>query len=277
MGATINDVTHDSMRDLLGNVVHDNPGFSIDTNSNDVVMDTSEDPVLKDMMQLAGEQAAETIELVIWGVARAGTNVFFGAAADTSRSDVNDAISLPRQRAITRFLKAQRAKVITEMQSSSIKFGTEAIAAAFIAIGHTNLENDIRDLPGFTAVERYGSMQPLPFEVGRIEDVRYILSPALTVFASAGSASLNGMVTTNGTNVDVYPIIYLGREALGTVALKGSEAITPMVLNPNQPRGGDPAGQRGTVSWKILYAAVILNQSWMARLEVGATDIGAPQ
>lgn len=41
MGATINDVTHDSMRDLLGNVVHDNPGFSIDTNSNDVETDNA--------------------------------------------------------------------------------------------------------------------------------------------------------------------------------------------------------------------------------------------
>lgn len=50
--------------------------------------------------------------------------------------------------------------------------------------------------------------------------------------------------------------------------LAGSNAVTPMVLNPNVPRGGDPLGQRGTVGWKASHAAVILNDAWMHRLEI---------
>ena len=34
----------------------------------DKVMDMAEDPVLKDVSQLCGEQAAETIETLLWGV-----------------------------------------------------------------------------------------------------------------------------------------------------------------------------------------------------------------
>ncbi len=47
----------------------------------DVVNDTSEDPVLKDAAMLCGEQAAETIELITWGVLQSGTNVEIKCAA----------------------------------------------------------------------------------------------------------------------------------------------------------------------------------------------------
>ncbi|KKL70933.1 hypothetical protein LCGC14_2099990, partial [marine sediment metagenome] len=35
----------------------------------------------------------------------------------------------------------------------------------------------------------------------------------------------------------------------------------------------DPLGQRGYVGWKTWHAIVILNQVWMARLEVCVTDL----
>jgi len=234
----------------------------------------AEDPVLKDMAMLAGEQAAETIELVTWGVIRAGTSVYYGATTDTARTDVNDKISLNRQRAITKFLKAQRGKKVTKMVSTSPKYGSEPIDAAFLAFGHTDCEPDIRDLPGFVPVEKYAGMMPLPYEIGKVEDVRYILSPVLEPFLAGGSSTLNGMVAADSTNVDVYPIVYIAKEAYGIVPLKGDGAIEPSVLNPGTRTKSDVLGQRGYVGWKTYYTAVVLNESWMARLEVGVTDIG---
>lgn len=242
------------------------------TELTDVVADTAEDPVLKDMSMLSGEQAAETQEMVLWGVLKAGTNVFYGATADTARTDVNDPISLDRLRKVTRFLKAQRAKHITKMISASPNFSTEPVAASFIAFAHTDCEADIMDLPNFTPIEKYGSMKAFPHEIGKVGDVRFILSPLLDPFTDAGSATLNGMLSS-GTKVDVYPIVFVAQEAYGLVTLKGKDAITPMVLNPNKPRGNDPAGQRGFVSWKTYFTAVILNQAWMARLEVGVSAL----
>lgn len=244
----------------------------------DHVADLNEDPVLTDATKLCGEEAAETLELVTWGVLKAGTTVFYGDSADTSRSDVNDRVSIGRIRAVVRYLKNQRARMITEMLKSSVNFGTQAVAPAFIGFCHTDMESDIQDLPGFVAVENYGAaMKALPNEIGKVESVRFITSPVLDNFESAGSTTLNGMVSTDATNVDVYPLVIVGQESYGLVPLKGKESITITVLNPDKPSKSDPAGQRGFVTWKAWYTAVRLNETWMARVEVGVTDLGSPQ
>ena len=236
----------------------------------DKVADMSEDPVLSDASMLCGEQAGETLEQLIWGILRAGTSVFY--ANGTTRGDVNTAISLDKQRAVTRFLKAQKAKKVTKMVSSSANFDTSAIDAAYIAFAHTNLEADIRDMAGFVPTEKYGQMKALPYEIGKVEDVRYILTPTLTHLGANGNATLNGMLN-DGAKVYVYPVVYIGMDSYGLTTLKGAAAIKPMVLNPGTPRGGDPLGQKGTVGWKTYFKAVVLNQAWMARLEVGASSL----
>jgi len=241
----------------------------------DKVADMNEDPVLSNATMLLGEQAAETKELILWGVLRAGTNVFLsGTGTPTLRAHVNDTITLNLQRAVTRSLKNQRAKTITSMVSASPKFGTEAVAPAFVAFGHTDLEQDIRDMDGFTPTERYGNFSPIsPYEVGKVEGVRYILSPVLVPFLGAGSATLNGMVAADATNVDVYPIIYIAKNSYATVPLKGAGSMSPVVINPGRPSPADPLGQRGYVGWKMYFAALILNEAWISRVEVGVTDL----
>jgi N4-gp56 family major capsid protein len=236
----------------------------------DVVNDLAEDPVLSDASMLCGEQAAETVEVQTWGAIRAGTNVFF--ANGTERVAVNTPISLAKQRAVTRGLKAQRAKKVTAMVGGSPNYSTEPVDAAFIAFAHTDLEADIRDMVGFVPTEKYGSMKALPYEIGKVEDVRYLLSPVLDKFADAGGAA-GAMVSTTGTSADVYPVVYVAKESYGLIPLKGRGAVTPKVLNPDTPRGGDPLGQRGSVGWKTYFVAKILNEAWMARLETAASEL----
>ena len=239
----------------------------------DRVHDLAEDPVLRDMSVLSGEQAAETIEMVTWGVIKGGTNVVYGASADAARSDVNDPVSIEAQRTCTRFLNAQRGRKITSKMSSSVQYGAESVDAAYLAFGHTDLESDVRDMPGFTPTEKYGSMKALPYECGKVEDVRYILTPLLESFKDAGNGTLNGMVSTGGSNADVYPIVMIAKESYGLVPLRGAGAIQPTVLNPGTPSKSDPLGQRGYVGWKTWFVCVVLNQAWMVRMEVGATDL----
>ncbi len=43
-----------------------------------------------------------------------------------------------------------------------------------------------------------------------------------------------------------------------------------MVVNP-KPAAGDPLAQRGSVGWKAMQTAIILNDLWMARAEVAVT------
>ena len=238
----------------------------------DVVEDLAEDPVLQDASMAAGEQAGLTIEMVTYGVLKAGTNVFYANGA--SRSAVNTAISLNKQRAVTRALKRQKATRVTAMLSGSPNFQTIPIEASYIAVAHTDLESDIRNTVGFIPVAKYGTKQPVcAEEIGVIEDVRYVLSPELAPWADAGGAAGSSMLSTSGTNADVYPVLIFGKDAYGTCPLKGAGAITPIVLNPGKADKSDPLGQRGYVSWKTYFAAVILNQSWMARLEVAVTAL----
>lgn len=237
----------------------------------DHVSDMNEDPVLKDASMLCGEQAGETVEMITYGVIKAGTNVQYANGA--ARGDVNTAIELGDLRAAVRTLKSNRGRPVTQMLSGSPMHNTSPIEGGFIAFGHTDFEADVRGLTGFTPVAQYGSRKPLcPEEVGSVESVRIILSPLFTPWADAGGVK-GTMVSTTGTDADVYPMIVIAKEAYGLVPLKGANSMTPMVLNPNTPRGGDPLGQLGTVGWKTYFAATILNEAWMVRIEAAVTDL----
>lgn len=237
----------------------------------DVIEDTHEDPVLNDATEQCGENIGRTIEALTYGVVKAGTNVFYANGA--SRSAVNTAISLNKQRAVTRGLKAQKAMKITKILAPSPDYETRAIEAAYIAVAHTDLESDIRNMAGFVTVAEYGTRKPMcDEEIGSVEDVRYVLSPDLDPFLDAGGAK-GSMVSNGGTSADVYPILYFGKEAFGTVALRGQGAVSPTVIPVGQKTKDDPLGQRGYVGWKTWFTSVRLNEAWMARLEVAVTAL----
>lgn len=238
----------------------------------DKVADLNEDPVLNEMVALCGEQAQKTLERLIWNKIKAGTQVAYANGA--SRAAVNTAISLGDQRKAVRTLQANKARKVTRVLSGSPDYGTTPVEAAYVAFGHTDLAPDIRGMTGFTPVAEYGSMKPLcAEEFGAVEDVRYILSPDLPPFEDAGGAHGGNVLSTSGTSADVYPVVYVGQEAFGVVPLKGMGAITPTVLNPNSRDKADPLGQRGYVGWKTYLQATILNQSWIYRVEAGASEL----
>ena len=237
------------------------------TTITDVVMDTHEDPVLNEAIELLGEQAAQMIEKMRYGVLKAGTNVLYANGA--TRGAVNTAVSVTMQRRATRALKRQNARFITSVVRSTPSYGTEAVAPGFVGLIHPDCEGDVRSMVGFTPAEKYGSMTPWENELGKVEDVRYVTSTIFEPFADAGGAK-GLMLSTTGTLADVYPILYVARDAYGIVALKGQFAITPMVTNP-KPSDSDPLAQRGHAAWKTMQTAVILNDAWLVRGEVAAT------
>lgn len=233
----------------------------------DVVEDTHEDPVLQEATQIMSEQASLTIETVRYNILKAGTNVFY--ANGTQRTDVNTAVTLTLQRQVTTALTRQNAKPITQVLKSTPDYRTEPIEAAFIGLVHPDLETDIRSMTGFISTKQYGTVTPWENEIGSVERVRYLTSTVFTPFADAGGAK-GAMRSTTGTSADVYPILYIARDAYGIVPLRGKDSLTPMVVNP-KPAPGDPLGQRGTVGWKAWQSAVILQDAFFIRCEVAAT------
>lgn len=236
----------------------------------DVVMDTHEDPVLREATGIMAEQAAMTIETIRFNILKAGTNVFYANDDGTPlRTEVNTPITRDVQRKITTSILRQNGKMITSAVASSPNYRTEPVEAAFIALCHPDLESDVRNMTGYINPKQYGTTTPYENEIGSVERVRYLTSTIFAPWADAGGAK-GLMRSTSGTNADVYPILFIARDSFGIVPLKGRDSITPMVVNP-KPAPGDPLAQRGTVGWKAWQSAVILQDAYLVRCEVAAT------
>jgi N4-gp56 family major capsid protein len=231
-----------------------------------------EDDIPGEMVKLTGETMAEVMEMVRYGVLKAGSTVIY--ANGTTRAGINTAISLNAIRKAARTLESNRARRVTSRLAPGVNFGTRAVQPAFIVFCHTDAVADVRNLPGFTRVEEYGSFKPIhDREIGACEDFRFISSPLLKSFLAAGSGTLNGMLSIANANVDVYPFLVIGEDAWGQVALKGMSAIKPVVLKASQTNHANPLGQFGYVGASTWFASVRLNDAFMARIEAGVTAL----
>lgn len=235
----------------------------------DVIEDTHEDPILQQSTLILAEQAAMTIETLRFNVIKAGTNVFY-AGGVAGRVNVVTTITLALQRQITTSILRQNGKMITSVVKSTPDYRTEPVEGAFIGLAHPDLETDIRNMAGYINPKQYGTTTPYENEIGSVERVRYLSSTIFAPFPDAGGAK-GLMRSTSGVNADVYPIIYLARDAYGIVPLKGRDSITPIVHNAGSGGSTDPLNQRATVGWKAWTATVMLNDCFLVRLEAAAT------
>ncbi|HEH9803392.1 TPA: N4-gp56 family major capsid protein, partial [Pasteurella multocida] len=109
--------------------------------------------------------------------------------------------------------------------------------------------------------------------LGSVENVRFITSPLFTPTANAGAAPGGKVVSTNGSNADVYKIAVFGQDAFAVCPLKGKESAQMKIRNPGKPEKGDELGQTGSVGWIAWHAAKILNEAWLVRIEAAATAL----
>ena len=239
----------------------------------DKTVDLYEDDVPEEMKKQTGERLGLVREMVRYGAIKGGTNKFY--AGGTSRSTVDEAISINFLRKITRSLRSNHAKLITSILSPSPNFGTAAIEASYLVFCHTDCDADIRDLPGFTSVADYGSRKPVhELECGSVENFRFILSPELVPIQDAGAAvGTTGLYSTSAVNIDIYPMLVVGEDAWGQLALRGMDSIDPTYIPPGQKDKNDPLGQRGYIGAKTYFDAVVLNNGWLASCEVGVSAL----
>ena len=239
----------------------------------DVIEDTHEDPILEESRDLVGEIMAESLEIVRIGVIKAGTQVYRAGNVAT-RVLVASVFDRGLLRKSVRLLRANKAKYFTQIVKATPNVATEPVGPAFWAMCHTDLEADIRSLTGFVPTEKYSqSENAIPFEVGKCESVRFVLSPLFEPWLAQGAAvGATGLIAANATNIDVYPIMIVAPDAYGIVPMKGKNAVDIKVINPGKPDKSDPLGQRGYVGAKTWHTAVILQDDFMVRIETGATN-----
>ncbi|MFH0809376.1 MAG: N4-gp56 family major capsid protein [Pseudomonadota bacterium] len=233
-----------------------------------------EDDIPAVTKQRMAEQIAETFDTLRIGTLKGGSTVYY--ANGSARTDVNTPVNTSKLHLIKRYLKAQKAKFYMGLLKAGQGFNTEPSAPCFVALGHTDLEWDIRNLSGFVPYEQYSdSGAARPGEVGKVGSFRFCLSEQFSPWADGGANkgdSGTNMLSTTGVKADVYPVIILSPDAVCTTPLRGAGAITPFYVSPLKVSHSNKLGQRGHAGWRGWYGGGVLMQTHMVRFEVAATE-----
>ncbi len=239
----------------------------------DKTYDLYEDDISAAMSEQVGQRMTLVNEMIVYGALKGCTNQFYGGTG-TSRATVNGGFTLGLVRKIVKSIQANHGKEVTSVLGASNKYETSAVAGGFLVYCHTDLEPDIRDLPGFVPAEKYASGTPMPNEIGKVERFRFITSPEFPALQDAGAAiGATNLYTTSGSNIDVYPFIVAAKDAWSQIAVRGKDSMEPTLLLPGDKSKSDPFGQRGyagNIWWK---AVMIENNGWMAVGNVGVKNL----
>ena len=243
----------------------------------DKVADLYEDEISDALKTQVAERMALVRELELYSKVRASTNRFYGGAG-TTIATVDGKLTAKILRKIARSLATNHTKKITSILAPSPNIGTKPIESAFLVFCSSDIEADLRDttaFPAYTPVAAYGSRKPMhENELGSFEQFRFIASPELIPFQNGGAAvGATACLSTGGANIDVYPLIVVGQESYGTVALRGSKSFDLSVIPVGNKDSADPLGQRGYIGAKFYAVSVLLNQQWMATAFVGAGNL----
>lgn len=246
----------------------------------DLIKATVEHPILNDTNRVLGEQAAQTIDILMRNEANAGTQVIYGGgvAARSSLANRTHLISTATLDRAIRFLQQQNAGTFTRMIRASTQVSTFPMRPAFWAIVHPDIWFTLQHLAGVIPVEQYaGSSEVLEMEVGGYKNLRFLMTTlqgggstggAIQAGGAAhGGADVMGTGTpAGGTNADVYITTVFGTEAIASVPLDGMSLQN--IIKPLGSAGSaDPLNQICTSGWKHTGTRKRLNENFMVRIE----------
>jgi N4-gp56 family major capsid protein len=232
---------------------------------------TEQDVVLNSMADAFGEQMGVTVDLVVRDKISGGSSVLYQNLVAT-RADVADTVGYADLDRMLMQLATGLARPVTEFVGSSPDAVAEPIMPCYPCIVHPHLVPAIEAIgasgAGFVPVRRYAAnTQLLPGEFGSYGALRFCSTTLATILPSAGD-TINPAVyrSTNGTEGDIYQIIALGREAYGVAPLENSVNVGMIIKTPEQVGGA--LNRYASVGWVAVFAAKILNDAFLCRLEV---------
>ena len=248
--------------------------YGLVTGVTDVVEDTQIDDVLAEIYGGLGEVAGPMIEMMQWEAIRTGATVVKLTGGVAAENLIVAAIGMGEIRSAVRTLRANHAKFISNVVKSDVRWGTQAIEPAFVAVINSDLEGTIRKQFGdnFTPVARYGSgATVLEGEFGKAENVRFLSSSLVGKRANAGAAvgTAANLLSDNGTNVNLYDVIVMGKGAWVGTALKGMYAVSPVLIRA-KPSESDPLAQRSKAGFKTMQAAIVTQPAHIVKIVTGA-------
>jgi len=209
------------------------------------------DPVATETTELMGENAAETLDIVVRDVVAAGSYVYYAgngfqdtresiivSRTDVTENDILDGTTIRRARRI--------------MARNNVKHISGA--GAYIAFIHPDASFDITGDPAWVNANQYaGSQKIFDHELGKLHGIRFIETTMAPIFA--------------GDGIDVYGTIVIGANAYGVPDIAGSSKPRTIIKSLGSAGTGDPLDQRSSIGWKAYLATVRLDELCILRIE----------
>ncbi len=231
------------------------------------------------LMKVLGIQAGRSLNRLQRNVLEDNlTQVLTGTGTLATDIRTNN-LSLSDMAVAVNVLNNNVANRFTGQTTGAVQIGTAPIRSAYWGFSHHDVEEDVRLLTGFQAVETYaGQTETAMGEIGIAGGIRWVTSPEASIDLIAG-ATVTGTATGDGRSndslaYDLYNSVVIGEDAHGSLGLSAKHVKTiyragddlPAIHVINTAKGsagsGDPLAEVSTLGWKTFHAGVILNPAW---------------
>jgi N4-gp56 family major capsid protein len=210
------------------------------------------DPLLTEASELMGENAGESMDIVVRDVIAAGTNVLY-AAGRASRVTVANTDKITA----LDILKARRTLKRNKVKPISLPGGGKG----FLAFIHTDVATDLMQTAEWKDQNTYVDTKNREDGVlGKMYGIYFLEADNAPKYAGAGA-----------TGADVYGTIIIGKGAYGVPDVEGSSKPEIIVHKAGSAGTADPLNQFNTVAWKSAFTAVRLQELAILRYESSAT------
>ena len=237
-------------------------------------------------MDTLGENAGRSLNLLQQTAIRTGATTKRYAGGVASDAVAITVITAADIRSVVNSLNREDAMRFDSLSDGSTKIGSSPIRSSYFGTCHPDVEEDIRQITGFTPVEDYASHTAIyAGEFGSLGGVRWCVSTLAAVTSAAGTTSVNAMRGAGTSTNDVYSCLIYGKEAMGSVGLgetmtkeiyQGGDTIPAVQLISHAPGSSgvaDPLNEVGSLGWKAFHAGVVLNTNWITEVRVLSADI----
>ena len=245
-------------------------GFVVITDNCDVL---SIDPVATEFNDILSEQAGESLDLAYRDILHGGVTSYFLASGVATPDLIATAIQLNDVKGIRGALMKAKGKTFANLMKAGSGVGTSPLPACYIAIGHTDCLSDLEALDGWLPVHKYSSPESaLEYEVGSVGNVRFILTQQAPILINSGAAvGSTGLISTGGSNIDIYKWLFMAQDSYGKIELSGK---TLESIRKPFGAGDDPLNQRSTMGWKAYIACKIVQDAWIIEYQSGCKAYG---
>lgn len=217
----------------------------------DVLETTAYDPIITETVELEGEQAGETLNIVVRDELLDTTSVFnVGGGVDENAITADNILTAD-----------DVLKIQTIFRRNNIKPISNGYYLMFLA---PEQAADIMRDPLWRDVSKYANdaKNIEEGEIGRLYKFKFIDTSLVEAKANASS-------------VDIYSGLAMGKNAYGIVDIENGSKPKTIIKIGKEDDGdkSDPLNQKSTIGWKALLTAVRLNELALMRVNSAATDI----